>query len=167
MGIKSACAMVPPLPFGLYVEVQSVRKTPVLSKRKTQRQDVNFVDETRADLSQLFMNLFRITDRKMGSGAYGEVWMAVDRARKRQMACKVVKLGKSPQKQSGSVSFSESLWREVELLKDISHVRKAVPLSTVAHKMSSQISYTSSVSFSRRETCMTIYHMSVSELTYL
>lgn len=50
--------------------------------------------------------------------------MAVDIARKRQMACKLVKLGKSLQKRSGRVSLYQSLWREVELLKDISHVRR-------------------------------------------
>ena len=54
--------------------------------------------------------------------------MAVDRDRQRQMACKVVKLGKSPQR----------LWREVELLKDISHVRKVLPLSTLAHQTSAK-----------------------------
>ena len=82
--------------------------------------------------------------------------MAVDVAGKRQMACKMVKWGKSPQRRSGIVSFSRSLWREVELLKDISHVRKEVPLSTFAHQISSRTSYTSNVSFSPRRICMKI-----------
>ncbi|CAD6582985.1 MAG: hypothetical protein ASARMPRED_001122 [Alectoria sarmentosa] len=64
---------------------------------------------------------FRITDRKLGSGAYGEVWMAVDIFRQRQMACKVVKLDKSPQKWTGKVNLSGTLWREVDLLKNITH----------------------------------------------
>lgn len=62
-------------------------------------------------------------DRKLGSGAYGEVWMAVDVLRKRQMACKVVKLNESSQRRPGNISFTGNFWREVDLLKDISHVR--------------------------------------------
>lgn len=83
--------------------------------------------------------------------------MAVDRDRQRQMACKVVKMGKSPQRQF--------LWREVELLKDISHVRKVLPLSTLADQTSSQISYTSSVFFSRTDICMAIARLPGLELT--
>ena len=49
--------------------------------------------------------------------------MAVDVLRKRQMACKMVKLNGSSQRRSGKVSFTGSFWREVDLLKDISHVR--------------------------------------------
>lgn len=111
------------------------------------------------------MNLFRVSDRKLGSGAYGEVWMAVDIACKRQMACKMVKLGTSPQKRSGRVSFSEPLWREVELLKDLSHVRKEVPLSTLAHQMSSQTLYMLNVFSSPTGICMTTSSMSMFELT--
>ena len=169
MAIGSACVMVPPSPFGLYVEIQSVRKTPALAKRKTQRHALYSVDETRADISQLFMNLFRITDRKLGSGAYGEVWMAVDVARKRQMACKLVKLEKSPQKRSGRVSFSEPLWREVELLRDISHVRKEAfgVVDLRSSDIFSQTLYTSSVYSLPRITCMKLSPMSVFELKYL
>lgn len=103
----------------------------------------------------------------MGSGAYGGVWMAVDIARKRQMACKMVKLGKSPQQQSGRVRFSEPLWREVDLLKDISHVRKAAPLWILAHQMFSQTSYMSSVYSLPKTICMTVLSISVFELTPL
>ena len=49
--------------------------------------------------------------------------MAVDVLRKRQMACKIVKLSRSSQRRSGNISFAGTFWREVDLLKDISHVR--------------------------------------------
>lgn len=119
------------------------------------------MDGTWADVLQLFMNLFKVTDRKLGSGAYGEVRMAVDTYHKRQMACKMVKLGKSPYQRSGRVSFSGSLWREVDLLKDISHVGQNISLSTLAYQMSSQTLYTLSVSSSPRIICMMISSTSV------
>ena len=50
--------------------------------------------------------------------------MAVDVLRKRQVACKIVKLNRSSQRRSGKLSFAETFWREVNLLKDISHVRE-------------------------------------------
>ena len=43
--------------------------------------------------------------------------MAVDVLRKRQMACKIVKL------RAGEINSVETFWREVDLLKEISHVR--------------------------------------------
>ena len=149
MGTESVCAMVPPSRFGLYLKCRSFRKSPAFFRTKTHRQALVSVDETRADVVQLFTNLFRIMDRKLGSGAYGEVWMAVDILHKRQMACKVVELRKSPQGRSGNGTF----WREVDLLKDISHVRENIPLSTPAHKFFSQTSCMSSVSSLRRKSC--------------
>ena len=83
---------------------------------------------TRADMLQLFSNLFKVTDRKLGSGAYGEVRMAIDVAHERQMACKMVKLGKSPHQRLGRVRYSEPVWREVELLKNIRHVSREIPI---------------------------------------
>ena len=129
MGTESVCAMVPPSRFGLYLKLRSVWTNPAFFRTKTHRQALNSVEEAKADVVQLFMNLFRITDRKLGSGAYGEVWMAVDILHKRQMACKVVELSRSPQGRSAK----GTIWREVDLLKDISHVRKRIPLSTHAH----------------------------------
>ena len=129
MVTESVCAMVPPSRFGPYLKLRSVRTNPAFFRTKIHRQALNSIDETRADVVQLFMNLFRIMDRKLGSGAYGEVWMAVDILHKRQVACKVVELSKSPQGRSGK----GIIWREVDLLKDISHVRKDIPLSTLAH----------------------------------
>lgn len=81
--------------------------------------------------------------------------MAVDIVRQRQMACKIVKLYESPQKRSGRVSFSGPQWREVDLLKNLSHVRTENLLLDLAYRIISQTSYTSSVSSSPRKTCMT------------
>ena len=50
--------------------------------------------------------------------------MAVDVLRKRQVACKIVKLNKLSQRRSGKLSFAGTFWRKVDLLKDISHVRE-------------------------------------------
>ena len=86
--------------------------------------------------------------------------MAVDIVRQRQVACKIVKLHEPPQKRFGRVSFSGPQWREVDLLKDISHVRREILLLTLAYRMSSQTSYTSSVSSSLRRCCMTISFIS-------
>ena len=122
---------------------------------KTQKQALNSFGEIRADVFQLFMNLFRIRDQKLGSGAYGEVWMAVDTLHQRQVACKIVKLNKSPGNRSGKASFSAKFWREVDLLKDISHVSKEFLLLTLAHQMFSQTFCTSNVSSSQRKDCMT------------
>lgn len=82
--------------------------------------------------------------------------MAVDIFRQRQMACKVIKLDKSPQKWTGKVNLSRILWREVDLLKNISHVRRYTPLLTLTDQMFSQTSYTSSVSSLVRKSCMTV-----------
>lgn len=125
----------------------------------------NLINEIRADFSQLFMNLFRVTDRKLGSGAFGEVRMAVDIVCKRQVACKMIRLGMSSRKRSGRVSLSEPLWREVELLKDLSHVRKEVFSSNLAHPIPSQTLYTLSVSSSPTGICMTASAMPISKLT--
>ncbi len=81
--------------------------------------------------------------------------MAVDNLQQRQMACKVVKLSKSPQRRSGKLSLSGSFWREVDLLKDISHVRTEIRLLTRAYLMFSPTFCTSSVCSLPRKSCMT------------
>ena len=80
--------------------------------------------------------------------------MAIDLLHRRQMACKVVKPNESPQRQSGKVNLLRTFWREVDLLKDISHVRKGIRLLTFAHWIYSPISCTLSVSSLRRRSCM-------------
>ena len=87
--------------------------------KKIHRQVFDFANETQANVSQLFANLLRVTDRKMGSGAFGEVWMAVDDLHQRQMACKIIRLGRSSQTRSGKVSLPTYLWREGDQLKEI------------------------------------------------
>ena len=87
-----------------------------------QRQGLNPLENNQADASQLFMNLFMIMGQKLGSGAYGEVWMAVDNINQRQVACKIVK----PNRSFRNISLSKTLWREVDLLKELSHVSQAI-----------------------------------------
>ena len=122
METNYVCVMAPRSSFKLYLERHSVWKKPAFVKMKMQKQAFNQSDETRADVWQLFKNLFRITNRKLGSGAYGEVWMAVDIFHQRQVACKVMKSSESHQDRSGKAIGT--LWREVDLLKDMSHVRE-------------------------------------------
>lgn len=74
-----------------------------------------------------------MTDRKLGSGVSGRVFMVVDRLRRRQMACKIIQLRKCHDG-SGTNSSGfptelmmrrnslEKIWKEVDLLKDLSHV---------------------------------------------
>lgn len=68
------------------------------------------------------MNLYTITNREIGAGAFGRVRMAIDCLRQRQMACKIVNLRKSSLMRAGQKDFANKLWREVNLLRDISHV---------------------------------------------
>lgn len=81
--------------------------------------------------------------------------MAIDLLHKRQMACKVVKPNKSPRWQSNKVNLLKTFWREVDLLKDISHVRNELPLLALTHQIFSQTFCTSSVSSLRRKSCRT------------
>lgn len=89
-----------------------------------------------------FDHVFTITDRQLGSGVSGHVLMAVDHHKRRQVACKIVYLKdilrkqvshqvepNSPNFQPGRTRFKSlgketvsKLWREVELLKELSHV---------------------------------------------
>ena len=78
-----------------------------------------------------FNNLYNVTNRKLGVGGTGEVAMAIDFWNRCQVACKIVNLikpmGKNAETQQrpGTALKPEwraKLWREVELLKHISHV---------------------------------------------
>ena len=101
-----------------------------------------------------------LTDRTLGQGGYGRVVMAINRVSNRQLACKVVDLNglrlrwaddeyhrvgsvreQNDPKNGGpydhlqkrfTTEIRDKLFREVELLKDISHVRLEVPDHTVA-----------------------------------
>lgn len=74
------------------------------------------------------MNLYKITERQLGAGSFGRVHLAIDLFRQRQMACKIVALKDECQTWTGGRKVANSLWREVKLLKEISHVRKYHPL---------------------------------------
>lgn len=87
-----------------------------------------------------FDNLFAMTDRKLGSGISGRVFMAIDRVWRRQMACKIVQLKKCQhgfdqdrsdasvrQGHPRSRSQQARLWKEVDILKDLNHVSPANP----------------------------------------
>lgn len=50
--------------------------------------------------------------------------MAIDCFRSRQVACKIVDL--KEHKRANDNDFASRVWREVDLLKDLSHVRKLV-----------------------------------------
>ena len=83
------------------------------------------------DSLKSFNNLYEITNRKLGAGATSEVFMAIDIWHRCQVACKIVNLIKPAEnpveeQQPGIVlntAWQTRLWREVELLKHISHVR--------------------------------------------
>ncbi|KAL9028287.1 MAG: hypothetical protein Q9196_003324 [Gyalolechia fulgens] len=78
-----------------------------------------------------FDNLFAMTDRKLGSGISGRVFMVIDRLWLRQMACKIIQLKKCHTDRMhdivtksggcGKKNNLARLWREVDLLKELSH----------------------------------------------
>ena len=83
------------------------------------------------DSLKSFKHHFKITNRKLGVGGTGEVFMAIDVWNRCQVACKVVNLIKSTAKQleeqqQHNIALGKEwhlkLWREVELLKHLSHV---------------------------------------------
>lgn len=88
-----------------------------------------------------------MSERRLGEGAYATVFMAIDRFAECQVACKVIKLKKQAAIHLSSRYFetiqpasaakatkplskqptAENLWREVQLLKSISHVSPLLP----------------------------------------
>ena len=113
------------------------------------------IQAQKADIGQYFSNEYRITTRKLGSGAHGRVNMAIKESTRRQLACKVVDLRKvrehetkkfqtlneirnkekdgprtsqilarvlSDGQRRAVEAHTSKLAREVELLKDLSHV---------------------------------------------
>ncbi|KAL8689292.1 MAG: hypothetical protein Q9218_005004 [Villophora microphyllina] len=81
-----------------------------------------------------FDNLYAMTDRKLGSGISGRVFMVIDCVWRRQMACKVVQFKRCHDNSDrGSTdnavwprlprnpSQQARLWREVDILKDLTH----------------------------------------------
>ena len=58
---------------------------------KVSRQFYLFI-QTWIDTQKLFQDRYVVTPRKLGSGAYGQVHMAVDRKNGKQLACKMIDL---------------------------------------------------------------------------
>ena len=77
------------------------------------------------------MNLYTITDRELGAGAYGKVHMAIDCLYQRQVACKIVNLRKPSLMWGQQKDFALRLWQEVNLLKDISHVWTSIDRTAI------------------------------------
>ena len=95
---------------------------------------------------QVFSNVYHVTDRKLGAGASGDVFMAIDLWRQRQVACKIGALRSHlPDSQDTSSQSSvgtmrknpfrkaaedglraTNLWREVKLLKTLDHVSYSI-----------------------------------------
>lgn len=83
-----------------------------------------------------------MTDRRLGSGIAGRVFMVIDRLWRRQMACKTVQLRKChadrgpglPEIRGPRDSLAK-IWREVDLLKDLSHVSGVEKLSRLTPRL--------------------------------
>ena len=52
----------------------------------------NLASHNGTDLQKQFEDSYRISNRKLGSGAHGTVYMAVKRCYGRQLACKIINL---------------------------------------------------------------------------
>ncbi|RMZ89914.1 hypothetical protein DV736_g2845, partial [Chaetothyriales sp. CBS 134916] len=77
-----------------------------------------------------FSDSYIVTDRLLGSGAFGRVFMAVEQTTRSQLACKVVDLRRFKQQSSSSHGAKQGskledklrvYYREVEILSSISH----------------------------------------------
>ncbi len=72
-----------------------------------------------------------MTDRQLGAGGSGRVLMAVDCFRSCQVACKIVRLTENTR--AKEKAFALKLWREVDIVKDITHVRHSFAWSCSSH----------------------------------
>jgi hypothetical protein len=76
-----------------------------------------------ADNLQHFETEYNVSDRKLGSGACGEVFMAIGQSRRTQLACKIVdlrKLKSSPRMQIGRserAAAAEDVDSQVQMAK--------------------------------------------------
>ena len=83
------------------------------------------------DPRQLFTHKYQLTDRCLGQGAEGSVYLAIDSNTKKQLVCKVVNLDKLQGRHG-----REQLWRkfqEVDILRQLQHVRAIARLQKGAH----------------------------------
>lgn len=89
-------------------------------------------------LSKSFVKRYSVTDRLLGSGHYGKVYLATEVATRRQLACKVVNLRAAAAAVSNDNLADASaerttggkrgrLMREVEILTMLNHVCQLPP----------------------------------------
>ncbi|RMZ86075.1 hypothetical protein DV737_g165, partial [Chaetothyriales sp. CBS 132003] len=91
----------------------------------------NHFDLVQEKEMRTFADSYTVTDRLLGSGAFGRVFMAVEQKTRSQLACKVVDLRRfkqqgssSDREKQGSGKLEDKLrvyYREVEILSSISH----------------------------------------------
>jgi serine/threonine protein kinase len=92
-----------------------------------------------SDFPQYFQDRYTVTDRKLGSGKYGNVYLGKEVATKKQVACKIINLELAMQQLSDFQSFSTTgkrweaglycaqeekrrVMREIKILVKLSHV---------------------------------------------
>lgn len=122
----------------IFLSCSSTRKLPqIVESNKIQEleKDVSYFLHNNlfsVDSLKSFNNIYIITGRKLGVGGTGQVFMAMDIWNQCQVACKIVNLirplAKEVEEQEKlratiETGWQNKLWREVELLKHISHVR--------------------------------------------
>ncbi|KAL9119819.1 MAG: hypothetical protein Q9187_003626 [Circinaria calcarea] len=107
-----------------------------------------FIPARGTQMQQYFRHRYEVTPRKLGIGAHGHVYMAIDIRTGRQLACKVinlrsvrekemerVRIGTLPAKTSKEAferrieELTACVLREVEIMKDLSHVRMSTNLT--------------------------------------
>lgn len=88
--------------------------------------------------AQTFASKYEVTPRKLGCGAYGKVFMAIDKSKKTQVACKIVDLRalKSRYRQQSKSPFFETANRPFDMQfedKLAAYTREARILETIRH----------------------------------
>ncbi|KZV91338.1 kinase-like protein [Exidia glandulosa HHB12029] len=62
------------------------------------------------------MGKYRISSHALGSGSYGRVYLAMDMERRRQVACKTIRISSN-----GSATMPNDVMKEVNILKSLRH----------------------------------------------
>ena len=79
-----------------------------------------------ADSSQSLQQDYTITPRKIGEGAHGQVFMAIKKKTKMQLACKIVNICPSAaadtQISEDHVDIRDKIKMEASILKPLKHV---------------------------------------------
>jgi hypothetical protein len=110
--------------------------------------------------SQFFRDRFTVSDRILGKGAYGAVYLAQEKATLMQMACKIVNLSACAEKHMERRTYAKAgnlfqdqirraaegrkfAMREIKILSQLSHVRNVHVFSEYMLIISSRTSSTS------------------------